>query len=150
MTEKGYFGEISAANDAVRELKNAGFSGAFVDINDHYIGNKNIKTNVPGTSTAPSLSQLVLSSGSTSLNEGNSPLAAASPMVSGMGSFDDIASINYVVSVDTNNENSQQARDILKSNGGYLGDPNVSREKVISNAEVDLEKAISTLNDDLY
>ena len=150
MTVKGYFGEISAANDAVKELKNSGFSGAFVDINDHYIGNRNIKTNNPGTSTAPSLSQLVLNSGSTSLNEGNSPLAAASPMVSGMGSFEEVASINYVVSVDVNGEDSQKARDILKSNGGYLGNPNVSREKAISTAEIDLEKAISTLDDNLY
>lgn len=149
MTVKGYFGEISAANAAVRELENLGFNGAFVDINDHYIGNRNIKINNPGTSTAPSLSQLVLNSGSTNLNEGNSPLAAASPMVSGMGSFDEVAKINYVVSVDINDGDTQKARDILKSNGGYLGDPNVSREKAISNAEVDLEKAVSRLNDNL-
>ena len=149
MTVKGYFGEISAANNAVKELKNAGLSGAFVDINDHYIGNRNVKTNNPGTSTAPSLSQLVLNSGSDGLNEGNSPLAAASPMVSGMGSFDEVANINYVVSVDAGDGDTQKARDILKNNGGYLGNPNVSGEKAISNAEVDLEKAVSTLDENL-
>lgn len=149
MTVKGYFGEISAANNAVKELKNAGLSGAFVDINDHYIGNRNVKTNNPGTSTAPSLSQLVLNSGSDGLNEGNSPLAAASPMVSGMGSFDEVANINYVVSVDASDGDTQKARDILKNNGGYLGNPNVSGEKSISNAEVDLEKAVSTLDENL-
>lgn len=149
MTIKGYFGEISAANNAVKELKNAGLSGAFVDINDHYIGNRNVKTNNPGTSTAPSLSQLVLNSGSDGLNEGNSPLAAASPMVSGMGSFDEVANINYVVSVDAGDGDTQKARDILKNNGGYLGNPNVSGEKAISNAEVDLEKAVSKLDEDL-
>ncbi len=149
MTVKGYFGEISAANNAVKELKNAGLSGAFVDINDHYIGNRNVKTNNPGTSTAPSLSQLVLNSGSDGLNEGNSPLAAASPMVSGMGSFDEVANINYVVSVDASDGDSQKARDILKNNGGYLDNPNINGEKVISNAEVDLEKAVSTLDEDL-
>lgn len=149
MTLKAYFGEISAANEAVKELKNAGFSGAFVDINDHYIGNKNTKTNSPGTSKSPNLSQLILNSGSDNLGEGNSPLAAASPMVSGMGSFEEVSDINYVVSVNVNNENSQEARDLLKNMGGYLGNPNVSRNKSISNAEVDLEKAIIRLKDNM-
>ncbi len=149
MTEKAYFGEISAANNAIKELEKAGFSGAFVDINDHYIGNRNVKTNNPGTSTAPNLSQLILNSGSDSLDNGNSPLAAANPMVSGMSSLEEIANINYVVSVNINGKDSQKARDILKDNGGYLGNPNISGEKAISNAEVDLTKAISTLEDDV-
>ncbi|SHE40723.1 hypothetical protein SAMN02745784_00556 [Tissierella praeacuta DSM 18095] len=149
MTEKAYFGEISAANNAIRELEKAGFSGAFVDINDHYIGNRNVKTNNPGTSTAPNLSQLILNSGSDSLDNGNSPLAAGNPMVSGMSSFEEIANINYVVSVNISGKDSQKARDILKDNGGYLGNPNISGEKAISNAEVDLTKAISTLEDDV-
>lgn len=149
MAEKAYFGEISAANNAIKELEKAGFSGAFVDINDHYIGNRNVKTNNPGTSTAPNLSQLILNSGSDGLDNGNSPLAAANPMVSGMSSLEEIANINYVVSVNISGKDSQKARDILKDNGGYLGNPNISGEKAISNAEVDLTKAISTLEDDV-
>ncbi|MBU5424823.1 hypothetical protein KQI41_00255 [Tissierella pigra] len=148
MTVKGYFGEISAANDAIKSLEQAGFSDAFVDINDHYIGNKNVKTNLHGASTGASLSNLVLGSGSDGLNQGNSPLAAASPMVSGMGTFDDVASINYVVSVNSDGK-TNEARKILKTHGGYLDDPNVSREQALSNAEVDLEKAVSKLNDNL-
>ncbi|MEY8416143.1 hypothetical protein AAK964_07565 [Tissierella praeacuta] len=149
MAEKAYFGEISAANNAIKELEKAGFSGAFVDINDHYIGNRNVKTNNPGTSTAPNLSQLILNSGSDGLDNGNSPLAAANLMVSGMSSFEEIANINYVVSVNISGKDSQKARDILKDNGGYLGNPNISGEKAISNAEFDLTKAISTLEDDV-
>ncbi|WP_353094731.1 hypothetical protein [Tissierella praeacuta] len=38
-------------------------------------------------SAAPNLSQLILNSGSDNLGEGNSSLAASSPMVSGMGSL---------------------------------------------------------------
>ena len=149
MTIKGYFSEISAANNTIKELEKAGFSGAFVDINDHYINDKNVKTNLPGTSTGASLSSLVLGSGSDITNQGNSPLAAASPMASGMGSFDDIASINYVVSVNTNDKDTNEARKILKSGGAYLGDPNISGEKTISNAEVDLEKSISELDNEI-
>lgn len=148
MEIKGYFGEISVANDTVKELKNAGFSGAFVDINDHYIGNRNVKTNLPGTSKGSSLSELVLNSGSDGINQGNSPLAAASPMVSGMGGFEEVSDINYTVTVNVKDDEEQEARKIMKSMGGYLGDPNVSRERALTNGELDLEKAIDKLDVD--
>lgn len=96
MTVKGYFGEIDAANAAVRVLKNAGFNGT-----------------------------------------------AASSMVNGMGTFDEITNINYVVTVNASDNQKKEAKNIMKNMGGYLENPNVNREKSISDAEIDIKKAAS-------
>lgn len=149
MLIKGFFSEISAANKAVEELEKSGFKDAFVGINDHYMGNRNVSRNLAGTKNATSLSELVLYSSSGNTDEGSSPLAASSPMVSGMGTFDDIININYVVSVKADKGNSNKAKDILTNIGGSLDDPNVSGEKAIADADIDLENAISNINDNI-
>jgi len=145
MIMQGFFSEISAANDAVKELQKLGFNSAFVDINDHYIKDRNVRRNVAGTATSTSLSELVLYSSSGNTDEGSSPLAASSPMVSGSGSFDEITDINYVVSVDVDKENSNKAKDILTNLGGELDNPNVNVSKAIVDADIGIDDAISKL-----
>lgn len=140
MKIKGYFGDIKTANDTVEKLKNSGFSNSYVDANDHYIGNRNVKTNLPGASNGESLADLVINSGSGDMDKETSPLAAASPMVSGMSDFEEITDINYCVFAETNGSDSSKAEEIIKSMGGTLDDPNVSRYKSISRGDISIEK----------
>lgn len=124
MKVQGYFSGISEANAAVERLEIAGFQNAFVDINDHYIDDKNVQTNLAGTSAAPNLSELVLHSGENKANMGNSPLDAASPMVSGYGKYEDVAKgAKYIVNVDVDGSNSSEAEEIIKAMGGDLENP---------------------------
>lgn len=145
----GYFSEISAANKTVEKLKNLGCVNAIVDINDHYIGNRNIKTNLAGTEHSESLSDLVLNSGSDDIDRSKSPLSAFSPMVSGFGRFEEITDINYKVIVECEKEESQKVKEVIHQMGGEFDDPNVSRYKMISDSDVVLEKAINKIDRDI-
>lgn len=148
MIVKGYFSQIRQANETIKKLQSQGINGAFVDMNDHYIGDRDFSTNLPGTSSGPSLSDLVLRSGLSSSDGGSNPLAAASPMVSGMGPFHEITDINCSVTVKVNENDVDRVKEVIRSMGGELDDPNVSGRKAISRAGFDLESAITKLNDD--
>lgn len=148
MEIKGFFNDIKSANDAIESLKKEGFENAYLDANDHYIGNRNIQTNLPGANGADSLSDLVLNSGSNDVDKDKAPLAAANPMVSGMSSFEEITDINCSVIVKTDETNSTKAKEIMENMGGIADDPNVSRNKAISKADIVLEKAIDNIKID--
>lgn len=147
MKIRSFFSNLKSANEVVEELKSSGFNNAYVDANDHYIGNKDVRTNLPGTSDGESLADLVLNSGSDDVDKGTSPLAAASPMVSGMGKMEEITDINYCVFVETNGNDSRKAEEIIKNMGGTLEDPNVSRNKAMAGADIVIEKAIDQIKD---
>lgn len=147
MKIRSYFGDLKSANETVLKLKNAGYNNAYVDANDHYIGNRNVQINPAGSSSGESLANLVLNSGQDNLDKEISPLAAASPMVSGMAGFEEITDINYSVFVETEGMDSRQAKDIIEAGGGTLDDPNVSRNKAIARADVVIEKAIDQIKD---
>jgi len=134
---KGFFSNLKSANKAIEELKKEGFKNAYLDANDHYIGNRNVQTNLPGADGAGSLSDLVINSGSNNIERDEAPLAAANPMVSGMGNFEEITDINCSVVVETDGTNSTKAEEIIKNMGGMTDDPNVSRNKEISKADID-------------
>lgn len=140
MKIKGFFDNLKSANKAIDELKKEGFNNAYLDANDHYIGNRNVQTNLPGTDGAGSLSDLVINSGSNNIERDEAPLAAANPMVSGMGSFEEITDINCSVIVETDRTTSAKAEEIIKNMGGMTDDPNVSRNKAISKADIDFGK----------
>lgn len=125
MKIKGYFGDLKSANETVEKLKTAGFENAYVDANDHYVENRNVKTNLPGTIAGQSLTDLVMHSGNDTTDRNNAPLTAASPMVSGMAGFEEVADINYALFVEIEDNNSAEAENIIKSMGGTLDDPNV-------------------------
>ncbi len=111
----GYFGSLKDANEVVEKLKSKGFKNSFVDANDHYIGNRDVNIDLPGTSGGgESLADLVLNSGGAdNLDKGNAPLAAASPMVSGMSSTEEITDINYCVVVDMDGGDTNLAKVLL-------------------------------------
>jgi hypothetical protein len=125
MKLEAFFSGIKNANEAVEKLRQSGFN-SFADINDHYMINNNVETNFPGNENTPSLSDLVLRSGDASEVSDKSPLIAASPMVSGMGRFEEVMDINYKVVVDVTVDNKTAASDILKSLGGDMQSPNLN------------------------
>ena len=88
-----------------------------------------MRTNLPGTATGPSLSGLVLESGEYAVDRSKAPLTAASPMVSGMGSFDEIADYNCKVVVEVDHDKEETVENIIKKMGGEINDPNVQKPK---------------------
>lgn len=125
MKLEGFFSTYKDANKAVEQLKKEGIK-AYADINDHYRAHYNIQTNQPGNETAPSLSDLVLRSGDPSGMTDKSPLAAADPMVSGMGGFEEIADINCKVVADVDSKDESKAKEIIASAGGDFNSPNLN------------------------
>lgn len=125
MKIEGFFGGIKNANEAAEKLKQAGFN-SYVDINEHYMTNNNVETNFPGNENTPSLSDLVLRSGDSSDVTDKSPLIAASPMVSGMGKFEEVMDVNYKVVANVEDSNKDKAAQIMKDMGGTLESPNLN------------------------
>lgn len=125
MKIEGFFSTIKNANEAVERLRQAGYN-SFADINEHYTTNKNVETNFPGNENTPSLSDLVLRSGESSEVTDKSPLIAASPMVSGMGDFEEVMDVNYKVVVNADENNEDAVSEIIKSSGGDLQSPNLN------------------------
>lgn len=136
MKNEYYFTGIKAANEAVEALKKAGIQAA-VDINDHYTGIDNPGKNTPTTaSSSNSLSSYVLNNDD-HMNPGLGPLAAASPMVSGMGGFEEIADVNYKVIVNTGDLNEESVKQIIKKAGGDVDDPNFRMPEGLENISMD-------------
>ena len=126
MKIEGFFSGIKNANEAVGKLKASGFKNAYVDINEHYMANNNVETNFAGNENTPSLSDLVLRSGDPSEMSDKAPLIAASPMVSGMGKFEEVMDVNYKVTVNVNGTDVSAAQQIIKELGGTLESPNLN------------------------
>ena len=138
MKIESYFSGIKAANEAVEALKKAGINDAVADLNDHYTGNNNPGINNPGTSSSTnSLANYVLASDDPLGDPSLGPLAAASPMVSGMGGFEEISDINYKVIVNTDDKNAEKAKQVITKMGGDLNDPNFKMPKGLENISMD-------------
>jgi hypothetical protein len=147
MKIEGYFSGIKAANEAVEALKKVGIKDAVSDINDHYTTN-NPGQNTPGTaSSTNSLSSLILSNDNPLSNPSLGPIAAASPMVSGYGRFEEIADVNYKVIVNTDDKDAERAKQIMAKMGGELDDPNFKIPKGLEN--IGLDDLISSMINDI-
>jgi hypothetical protein len=136
MKVEAYFRSFKAANETLEVLKGEGFNHAFVDINDHYNA-MNIETNNVGTNAAPSLSDLVLKSGNTAVGASVAPLTAASPMVSGMGGFEEIADVNCKVVVEVDERNLPKIKEIMSKMGADLNSPNVNIPKRLEDIKLE-------------
>lgn len=136
MIVEGFFSNIKTARETVDKLKASGFNNAKVDINDHYIDDRNVKTNLPGTETSPSLSGLIFKSDTHVVDRSKAPLTAASPMVSGMGRFEEIADVNSKVTVELDEKDSDKASQIIKGMGGDMESPNVEIPKNLHNIDI--------------
>jgi hypothetical protein len=136
MKVEGYFGSFKAANETLEALKGEGFNHAFVDINDHFNA-RNVETNNVGTNAAPSLSDLVLKSGNTAVEASVAPMVAASPMVSGMGGFEEITDVNCKVVVDVDEKDIQRIKDIMNKMGANLDNPNINIPKRLEDLKLE-------------
>jgi hypothetical protein len=143
MKIEAYFKSIKRANDTVSKLKNSGYEKSFIDIKDNISTDLNVTTNLAGTETSGSNSGLVLNSEGHLPNDdtSKSPLEAASPMVSGMGGFEEIADFNCRVVVEANQDNINQINEILSNMGGKLDNPDLripEHLKGIYNESIDM------------
>lgn len=112
-----------------------------------FFGNLNIQINLAGTETGESLSGLVLGSNSDSVTMDRRPLTSASPMVSGMGRFDEVADVSYKVVVETSEDQTEKVRQILQNMGGTLDNPNVKKQQFKSNSEIIINKTLLETSD---
>lgn len=138
MKIEAYFRGIKNANEAAQKLKKEGIN-AYTDINDHFQLNRNTKGSNGELLSSPTNSDLVLNAGSPEGERDKSPLLAASPMVSGMGGFEEIADVNYKVIVETDSHNEKDAEKIIKSLGGSMKSPNFNTAKHVEG--INLSKA---------
>ncbi len=131
MKIEGYFSNMKTANDTIKKLKESGYNNAYFDLNDHYIENRNVQTNFPGSEDGTSLSDLVLESGATShTDRSKSPLAAANPAVSGMGNMEEVTDINCKVVVSIDGHNVDKIKAIIRDMGGDLENPNIEGPRI--------------------
>lgn len=127
-----FFSGIKNANKAVQKLKSSGFNDAVVDLNDHFNISTDKEQRAIDSRHNPSLSNLIFTSGAGIDTDGApSPLAAASPMASGMGNFEELTDINYKITIDVEESNMENVKQILKACGGDLNDPNLDLYKHI-------------------
>ena len=133
MKIEGYFSGIKNANTAVEKLKTAGYLKSVSDLNEHYSMRNNTFPSLGGNNNAPSLSNIVLNSGNSLEDINNGPLLAASPMVSGMGSFEEVADINYKVTVEAEDKEVDTIKEIISNMGGILDNPNFELPEGIDN-----------------
>lgn len=138
MKIEAFFRGIKNANEAVQKLQSQGIN-SYADTNDHFQLNRNTKGSNGELLSSPTNSDLVLNAGSPEGERDKSPLLAASPMVSGMGGFEEIADVNYKVVVETDDNNKKEAEKIIKSLGGSMKSPNFNTAKHVEN--IDLSKA---------
>lgn len=136
MKIEGYFSNIKKANEVVSKLNSEGVKGAFVDINEH-MNNAYSQEGFVGSRDQTSLSGAVLGETNISGERVTSPLAAASPMVSGMGGFEEVADINCKVVVEVNDENVESVKSLISSMGGTTDDPNVRIPRGLDNISED-------------
>ncbi len=147
MKIEGYFSSIKKANDAIKQLQQAGFKTSYLDLKDEYDENRNIKINLAGTEHSSSLSDLVLGSGLTVVEDrSKASLAAADPMVSGMANMEEITDINSKIVVEIDDGNVEEAQKIIKDMGGMLDNPDVKTPRVTGNADRVFDMALNRLD----
>lgn len=138
MKIEAYFRGIKNANEAAQKLKGEGIN-AYADINDHFQMDRRTEGSNGELLSSPTNSDLVLNAGSPGGERDKSPLLAASPMVSGMGGFEEISDVNYKVIVEADDNNKKEAEKIIKSLGGSMKSPNFNTAKHVD--DIDLSKA---------
>lgn len=71
---------------------------------------------------------------------GEDPLSTSDPMVSSIGSTNEIPNVNYCVVIDMDEGNSSLAREIVIDMGGMIDNPNVNRYETIARTNISVEK----------
>lgn len=149
MKIEGYFSSIKDANETIRLLQNSGFKNSYLDLKDEYEEGRNVKMNLAGTENSSSLSDLVLASGSTTVEDrSKAPLAASDPMVSGMANMEEITDIISKIVVELDNSNdAKKAEKIIKDKSGTLDNPDIKKPRITGDADRVFEMAMNRLNE---
>ena len=148
MRVEGFFGNLKVANNTVQRLKSSGFDKAFIDANSHYVDERDTQINLPGTETSPSLSALILQSGSHVVDRSKAPLTAANPMTSGIGTFDEIADVKCKVIVETEEASGDKAKQIIKDGGGELSNLNIIKPRMEDGRDITIYNALDEIRRD--
>jgi hypothetical protein len=121
MKIEAHFSNIKSAVETARKLKQSGIKEVTTDINEVNNNTRNLQTNTTGTEPAASLSGLVLGETHRSgVSMDSSPLSAASPMVSGIGRYDEIASVKSKLKVEAAESDLNMIKQIITEMGGEL------------------------------
>lgn len=119
MILEGYFENLKKAQKALSELEKAGFN-AHLSLNEAAIEELNVATNFAGSGSNTSLSDLVLNSGNHEVDIDKAPIYAADPNVSGMAGFEEIINSKHKIVVETNENNSLVAMEIIEKIAGSV------------------------------
>lgn len=114
------FERMAEAKAAVDKLRSMGFKGAYMDMSDKMLDEYSEELNPPGTEIGTSLSALVMNSTGVPHDASIAPLLAASPMVSGIGTFREIADQNSQLCVIAEEEKIEEIKQILRLLGGKI------------------------------
>lgn len=115
------FKNMLNARKAVGALKKMGYKDAHLDAMDNFFTEYSEEINSAGSENGSSLSSLVLNSGRTVDDIGKASLIAANPMVSGIGTFEQIADnlkVRLIVNVDE--EKVDSVRQTLREYGASM------------------------------
>lgn len=123
MRIEAYFMTLERANQAMAKLKAAGFTNAYISIDDN---NRNIKRNLADTNLTYGLSNLVIDPSDMK----KSPLTSISPIVNVTAGFSEFDDNNYKLIVETDRSMTQNASDVILSLGGKLENEGLSIGRV--------------------
>lgn len=113
------FERMVEARKAVDYLRSQGYKDAHLDAADRFLGEYSEEINFVG-SNALSLSALVLKSKGYLYSPDKGPLIAADPMVSGMGTCEEMGNANTRLRVSVEDDKAEEIKNILKQMGGTV------------------------------
>ncbi|MCX7710033.1 MAG: hypothetical protein N2484_09295 [Clostridia bacterium] len=113
------FSRMIDAKKALDTIKDKGLGNGYLDAVDGFFEEYSEEINFAGTQAAPSLSGLVLRSRGNIVNIDKAPLVAANPMVSGMGTYQDLAdSVKARLTLTIDDANEKEVKALLQEMGG--------------------------------
>ena len=121
MKIEAFFSGIKAADEAVSKLKQSGFNKAFVDINNPYFNEE--------LANATSISSLATESITNDVYRRNQLRDTSNPEFSNIDKVGEKHTMHYKVIVETNKENKDKLKQIIKDMGGNFNTPNVNHNK---------------------
>lgn len=115
-----HFDSMYNARKTLAELKGAGCPNAWVDLAGAFDYEYSAEMNIAGTSGAPSLSALVLTSGGRPADIEKAPLLAAATAVSGMACVEDCRDISAGLCVKFDDGTYEKVSKLIENNGGRI------------------------------
>ncbi|MFL0246590.1 hypothetical protein [Candidatus Clostridium stratigraminis] len=109
----GNFIKIETANKALTKLLAAGFTDAYIEIDDN---NNNIRRNLANKNNGYGLSNLIIDPSEMKQH----PLTSVSPFVNVNGGFSEFNDHNYKLIVNADASIIMRAKDLIKSLGGTI------------------------------